>query len=284
MPPKIPAGLPEPASVIDALRSPYQCHHGCYQYLSVEEKVQGIEALYRFDDAMRGWGFTVVWDLGASVLWQVSQVMDHDDNRFVVVRDSPCVYSRLVGFCTHELIHALTGDPDKANFGIPFGLPYRVPEDLSPADEADYLHSFNLQEARAWAGMPIVAERFFGIEWTVEPARDVGTYGFIGGNAMVDPLPGYRCVPHYDSTHHQRRYYARARRLEAEAREWFTDERLDQLEARFRDAEALGRERRPFELPPARELARLKPLVPGRNDLCPCGSTRKYKKCCGANR
>jgi SWIM/SEC-C metal-binding protein len=23
--------------------------------------------------------------------------------------------------------------------------------------------------------------------------------------------------------------------------------------------------------------------VPGRNDPCPCGSGRKYKKCCGAN-
>ena len=27
-----------------------------------------------------------------------------------------------------------------------------------------------------------------------------------------------------------------------------------------------------------------KEKVPGRNDPCPCGSGKKYKKCCGANK
>ena len=31
-----------------------------------------------------------------------------------------------------------------------------------------------------------------------------------------------------------------------------------------------------------REMARLKPKKPGRNDLCVCGSMRKWKQCCGA--
>ena len=29
------------------------------------------------------------------------------------------------------------------------------------------------------------------------------------------------------------------------------------------------------------EVARLKPKKPGRNDLCVCGSMRKWKQCCG---
>ncbi len=36
------------------------------------------------------------------------------------------------------------------------------------------------------------------------------------------------------------------------------------------------------------EYGVVKPIVkekePGRNDLCPCGSGKKYKKCCGANK
>ncbi|MBO7605782.1 MAG: SEC-C domain-containing protein [Elusimicrobiaceae bacterium] len=36
------------------------------------------------------------------------------------------------------------------------------------------------------------------------------------------------------------------------------------------------------------EYGTVKPIVknkePGRNDPCPCGSGKKYKKCCGANK
>ncbi|MEZ4368803.1 MAG: SEC-C metal-binding domain-containing protein [Kofleriaceae bacterium] len=271
-----------PATVVDALRTPYRCEHACHDVLSLDERVQAVEALYRFDDAMRGWDYEVAWDLGASVLWKVAQAMDSPGYRYVTVRDTACVYSRLVGFCTHELIHALTGDVTAANYGIPFGLPYRVPEEVAPADEAAYLHGFNQWEARAWAGMPIVAHHLFGIGWPIAPARDVGTYGLPGGSALVEPMPGYRCVAHYDSGHHRARYYALARALEEEARGWFTAARLAELEARFVEAETRGRQRRPVRFPPALELARLPPRVPGRNDLCPCGSTQKFKKCCGA--
>ena len=43
-------------------------------------------------------------------------------------------------------------------------------------------------------------------------------------------------------------------------------------EWRFRDA----------ELPEVSQVKRSTPKV-GRNDPCPCGSAKKYKKCCGAN-
>ncbi len=271
-----------PATVVDALRMPFRCACACHEVLDVDERAQGVTALYRIDDAMRGLGYQVVWDVGAAVLWEVAQAMDSPDYRFVTVRDTACVYSRLVGYCVHELIHALTGDPTKANFGIPFGLPYRVPLDVAPVDEAAYLDTFNRWEARAWAGMPVVAERLFGITWHVAPARDVGTYGFVGGNALAPAMDGYRSVPYVDSVHHQSRYYARARRLEAEELQWFTASKLDELAATFAAAEARGQATRPCVFPPARQLAALAPRVPGRNDPCSCGSLKKYKVCCGA--
>ena len=54
------------------------------------------------------------------------------------------------------------------------------------------------------------------------------------------------------------------------------------LAARFEAAEARGAAKRPRPFPPAREVARIRPKKPGRNDLCVCGSMRKWKQCCGA--
>ena len=54
-----------PATVVDAVKTPYPCACQCHDTLTYEERVAGIEALYRFDDAMRGWGQTVIWDLAA---------------------------------------------------------------------------------------------------------------------------------------------------------------------------------------------------------------------------
>ncbi len=106
--------------------------------------------------------------------------------------------------------------------------------------------------------------------------------GCPGGNALVDVPEGYRRVPHFDSEHHARRYYAHARALEDEARSWFTPQKLDELAARFEEAEAIGRARRPATYPSPREVARIRTKQPGRNDLCICGSMRKWKHCCGA--
>jgi hypothetical protein len=188
----------------------------------------------------------------------------------------------LLGFCTHELVHALCGDPTQPNYGTPVGLPYGVPEHVAPADEAAYLHGFNQNEARAWVGLAPVAYRLFGIEWTLRNARDVGTYGFPGGNALCDVPQGYRAVPHYDHHQHPRRYESLARRLEDEARGWFSEAKLDEIAAKFEAAEAIGHAKRPARYPPPREVARLKVKMPGRNDLCLCGSMRKWKQCCGA--
>jgi len=166
--------------------------------------------------------------------------------------------------------------------GTPVGLPYGVPESVKPEEEAAYLHPFNQHEARAWVGLGAVAYRLFDIEWELLPAREVGTYGFPGGNALVDVPPGYRQVPHFDSEHHARRYHALANQLQEEALAWFTMERLEDIAAKFAEAETKGRAMRPTKYPAPREMARLSPKHPGRNDLCICGSMRKWKHCCGA--
>jgi len=248
--------------------------------LTFAGRVAGIEALYRFDDAMRGWGQTVIWDLAAPTLWRVQQQLGAV--KWVAVRDGGCIHARLLGFCVHELIHAMCGDPMAPNWGTPVGLPYGVPESVPIAEEAAYLHTFNQHEARAYVGLAAVAYRLFGIEWTILPAREVGTYGFAGGDAIVDVPQGYRRVPHYDHKLHPRRYQALATKLESEARDWFTADKLDEIHARFTEAEVVGRAQRSGAFPSPKEAARIRPKLPGRNDLCICGSMRKWKQCHGA--
>src|SRR3954471_16123554 len=162
-----------PATVVDAVRTPYPCACRCHERLTLDDRAAGIAALYRFDDAMRGWGQTVIWDLAAPKLWRIQQQLG-GNAAWVAVRDSPCIHARLLGFCVHELIHAYCGDPTKPNYGTPVGLPYGVPEDVAVADEATYLHKFNQHEARAWTGLDAVAYRLFGVDWNLIGAREVG--------------------------------------------------------------------------------------------------------------
>jgi len=269
-----------PATVVDAVTTPYPCQCACHEQLTLEERAAGIAALYRFDDAMRGWGQEVIWDLAAPTLWRLQQQLG--EVKWVAVRDGGCIHARLLGFCVHETIHAIVGDATAANYGTPVGLPYGVPESIAQVDEAAYLHPFNWNEARAFTGLATVAYRLFGIEWTIYNAREVGTYGFAGGNALCDVPPGYRRVPHYDHVQHARRYAALAKKLEDEARDWFTPAVLDDINSRFTAAEAIGRGSRPCEFPNPREVARIRPKKPGRNDFCVCGSMKKWKQCCGA--
>src|SRR6201996_2918027 len=158
-----------PATVVDAVKSPYPCVCACHERLSLDQRVAGITALYRFDDAMRGWGQTVIWDLAAPTLWKVQQQLGNAV-KWVAVRDGACIHRRLLGFCVHELIHAINGDPEAPNYGTPVGLPYGVPAEV--VDEAAYLHPFNQHEARAWVGLDLVASRLFGIDWSLLGARD----------------------------------------------------------------------------------------------------------------
>ena len=186
-------------TVVDALSSPYPCGCDCFHTLTLEERIQGITALYRFDDALRGWGYQPIYELAADVLYRKAQAAADPGYRGITMRDDACVYRRLVGYAVHELIHALEGDPSKANYGIPWGAPYNVPVDLPEGEEAAFIHPHNVGEARAFVGLRPVAVALFGIDWGVYTARDVGTYGFPGGNAIVPAPRGFRQVPHWDA-------------------------------------------------------------------------------------
>src|SRR5206468_3895164 len=111
--------------------------------------------------------------------------------------------------------------------------------------------------------------------WAVYTARDVGTYGFAPGNAVVPAPPGARSVSHVDRTIHPERYYRLARKLEDDARRWFTGDRLAELRARFEAAETRGRSLRRTPWPDPASLARLPARKLSRNDPCPCGSGQK---------
>jgi hypothetical protein len=208
--------------------------------LSLEQRTRGVVALCRFDDAMRGWGYAPIYDLNAHALYRQAQLANDAEYRGIAVRDDACIYRRLIGFAAHELLHALMGDVSKANYGIPFGLPYGVPQDLPEGDEASFLEPFNRAEARAWLFATPFASALWEIDWEVHTARDVGTYGFIGGHALGDVPSGFRPVPHWDRIHHPQRYYALARRLENEERDWLDDGRSRELALRVREAEARG--------------------------------------------
>ncbi|HEY1585977.1 MAG TPA: SEC-C metal-binding domain-containing protein [Polyangia bacterium] len=241
-----------------------------------------MEAIFRFDDALRGWGYQPIYELAADKLYRKAQAEADPNYRCITMRDDACTSRRMVGYVVHELIHALEGDPSKANYGIPWGAPYNVPADLPEGEEAAFLHPFNVGEARAFVGLRPVAVALFGVDWGVYTARDVGTYGFAGGNAIVPAPRGFRQVLHWDRVHHRREYYARARALEEAERGYFTDEKLRDYAARFAAAEEAGRKRRKGARPPAEKLARIAPRLPGRNDVCICGSGEKFKKCCAA--
>lgn len=270
-----------PLSLVDAYRRPHACLCDCHATLTVDERVEGVRAMMRFDDAMRGWGLTPLYEPEAPRLFEEAKMRADPDYRGVAVRDHACLYRRLLGFAVHELIHAVLGEPERANWGIAWGLPYGVPEDLPIGQEEAFLFPFNLAEACAFVGVGRFAEALFGITWELHCARDVGTYGLVGGNALCPVPPGFRQVPHYDRQHHAERYYPLARQLEAQARDFIDDAVIADWCADFERAEARGAEGRRQAWPDPAPLAALEPVPVGRNERCVCGSGEKYKRCCG---
>lgn len=268
-------------TVFDAATTHRVCPCDCHRTLAFEERAAGIAAVYHLDDALRGWGYTPIYDVHGDLLFRQAQAKDDPSYRGIAVRFGECVYRRLLGSLLHECLHAVCGDVTKANYGIPFGLPYGVPSSVAPSEEEAFLEPFNFGEARAWVGVWILGQERFGIDWNLRTARDVGTYGFVGGNALVGVPPGYRAVAHVDRQHHPERYYARGRKLEERARAWFeTGDNLASAIARIDEAAAEGKRKRPRRYPDPEVVARTAPRRIERNDACVCGSAKKFKDCC----
>jgi hypothetical protein len=268
-------------NVVDAVTTHRVCPCDCFATLALADRVAGIRAVYKLDDALRGWGFTPIYDVHGDRLWREAQQRNDARYRGVAVRFGECIYRRLVGSLVHECIHAFCGDVTKANYGVLFGLPYAVPVDVTEKDEEAFLDGFNFGEARAWTGVWIVGRRMFGLDWDLRTARDIGTYCFTGGNALVPALPGYRPVAHIDRQHHPERYYARGRKIEERARAWFDEDgNLAAVTARIEEASALGEKKRPRKYPDPQVVAATPPKKIGRNEPCVCGSGQKFKDCC----
>ncbi|MBX3220147.1 MAG: SEC-C domain-containing protein [Labilithrix sp.] len=269
-------------TVFDAVTTHRVCPCDCFRNLTVAERVAGIRAVYHLDDALRGWGYTPIYDVHGDLLFRQAQQNGDPAYRGVAVRFGDCIYRRLLGSLVHECLHAVCGDVTKANYGVLFGLPYGVPVDVTPSEEEAFLEPFNFGEARAWAGVWLVGKAMFAVDWSLRTARDVGTYCFTGGNALVAVPPGYRAVAHVDRTHHPERYYAKARKLEERARAWFAeDDNLAKVTARIDEAAAIGAKKRPRKYPEAETIARSAPKKIERNEPCVCGSAKKFKDCCG---
>jgi len=268
-------------TVADAVTTHRVCPCDCFATLSPADRVAGIRAVYTLDDALRGWGYTPIYDVHGDRLWREAQQRNDASYRGVAVRFGECIYRRLVGSLLHECIHAFCGDVTKANYGVLFGLPYAVPSEIPEKEEEAFLDTFNFGEARAWVGVWIVGRRMFGLDWDLRTARDVGTYCFVGGNALVPAIAGYRPVAHIDRQHHPERYYARGRKLEERARAWFDAEgNVDAVIARIREAAAIGEKKRPRKYPEPAVVAAAAPKKIGRNEPCVCGSAKKFKDCC----
>jgi hypothetical protein len=268
-------------TLLDALERQHPCYGDCHRTLGVEQRTRAVACLYHLDDALRGWGYVPIYDIHGDALWKEAQRRGDSTYRGVAVRFGQCIYRRLVGSMLHEVLHASFGDPAQANYGMPFGLPYGVPDSVAESDEEAYLAPFNFGEARAFMGVWIVGPGRFGIDWQALNARDYGTYCFKGGNALVAVPSGFRAVAHIDAQHHQARYVARARKLEEEARSWFTEANLATLLEGIDRAAERGRASRARPYPPADRLARVVAQKVGRNDPCPCASGKKVKACCG---
>jgi hypothetical protein len=246
--------------------------------LTAAQRARAVEAIYLCDDALRGWGYEPLYEIHGDLLWKEAQKADDAGYRYVAVRFGECIFRRLTGSMIHEVLHASFGDSAKANYGMPFALPYGVPRDVPESEEASYLAPFNFCEARAFVGVWIFAREVFGIDFDVRTARDIGTYGFVGGNALVPVGAAYRPVAHIDPIAHRDRYVAKGRKLEEEARAWFTAERIAEVAAGIRAAAARAPK---HGRPSPDEIARIVPKKIGRNDPCPCGSAKKVKACCG---
>jgi SEC-C motif len=264
-----------------ALATQRRCACACAALMTVEQRTRGVEALYACDDMLRGYGYEPDYDRRGDFLFRAAQKKADPDHRVVAVRFGECVHKRLLGSMLHELLHAAFGEPPKANYAIPWGMPYSVPNEVAVKDEEAFIARFNESEARSFVGVAVMAKARFDIDWEARTARDVGTYCFVGGNALVPAPKGFRPVAHFDRQHHEHPYYQRAKRLEDAARTWFADTKnVESLMGQWKEREALGRASRKTKLPPPADFGRMAPKKTLSNEPCICGSEQTYAACC----
>ena len=231
---------------------------------------------------MRGWGQTVIWDLAAPTLWRLQQQLGE----------------RAVGRGARERLH-----PQPAARVL---RPRADPRDVRRSRGAELGHAGRPAVRRARVGG---AGRRGGLPPPVQPARGArvgrarrgratgcsgssgrcsrratsGPTASPGGNALVDVPAGYRAraalrprASHAGATTRSPASWRTRRATGSPPRSSTRSPRGSRPPRRG------ARARRPRAFPAPREVARMRPRKPGRNDLCVCGSMRKWKQCCGA--
>ena len=116
--------------------------------------------------------------------------------------------------------------------------------------DIDYLENTLLPETRADFDRAQIAEWAQNSEWTGLEVRSVDAGGEGDSEGVVEFVARFR-MQGKDYVHHETGRFARR-----DGRWWYVDGVMGQ---------------RPRSAPKV-----------GRNDPCPCGSGKKYKKCCGA--
>ena len=275
------------STVVDALSSavPVRAATASTRSPSTSAR-QGIEAMFRFDDALRGWGYQPIYELGRRrALPRGAARRPIPSYRGIAVRDDACVYRRLVGFAVHELIHALDGDATQANYGIPFGAALRRAARRSPTgDEAAYLASVQRRRGarlgrRRAAGRSALRHRLGASTPRATSAPTASPAATPSSTAPPRLPPGAALGSR--STIRALLRAARARSKTTSAPTSPTTSCADCV-TRFDAAEARGRKPAQGRRARRRRAGAHPAALPGRNDPCLCGSGKKYKKCCAA--
>ena len=271
-------------TVVDALSSPYPCGCDCFHYAH-RRRAHPRASRRSIASTTRCAAGAISRSTSSPPTCSIARRKPKPIRSIAAsrMRDDACVYRRLVGFAVHELIHALEGDPTKANYGIPWGAPYNVPVDLPEGDEAAFLHPLQRRRGarlrRRCRPSPTRSSASTGA--STPRATSAPTASPAATRSSRRRAASARCRTGIASTTRASitRVRAHSRRPSAATsptRNYATTPPLRRRRG-ARSQSAQG----PF--PPPDKLARITPRLPGRNDACICGSGEKFKKCCGAN-
>ena len=76
-----------PLSVVEAFERPHACACACHAELTLEERAAGVLAMFRFDDAMRGFGYRPRYEPKAQVAFFEQKARNQAGDLEVPVRD-----------------------------------------------------------------------------------------------------------------------------------------------------------------------------------------------------
>jgi len=236
---------------------PRRCHGDCHTTLTVEQRTRAVEASYVLDDASPGLGIHALYEIHGDVLWQEAQQRGDPGlpgrrRSLRRVRLSPAR-----GAMIHEAIHASFGDTTKANYGVPFGLPYGCPR-RSRSGRGGVPRAVQLRRGAR------VRRRGDPRTGALRPRLACPQRASVG-HVRLHGAMRWSGPPRLSSRRAHRRgasprpLHHACSTLEEEARAWLTGERVEGVVGRIEEAAVRGRTTRPRPYPSAEQLAALPP-------------------------